>query len=201
MKFCIYTAKMRTNIREHMFGNGGGNDIMEVWRIFFVYIMLVIVSETIMLAWYNRRKQKNRENLKKHCKCWEYFLEKYDKQKGFSDALYKNLVEDFNGKEFDKLEIEHANALISADLDTLPISTMIFGFWQLALTPLCKILIYMIFSGYFLQNELNAQVEIMTNILQLLIIALITVAALYPTLKLYKKEKYFLSITNNVLSK
>ena len=40
--------------------------------------------------------------MKKYCKCWEYFLEKYDKQKDFSDALYKNLVEDFNKKEFDK---------------------------------------------------------------------------------------------------
>ena len=174
---------------------------MEIWRIFIVYITLVIVSETIMLVWYNRTKQKNREKLKKHCICWEYFLEKYDKQKNFSDTLYKNLVEDFNGKKFDKLEIEHANALISADLDTLPISTMVLGFLQLGLSPLSKVIISIIFCNYFTNNDINVQFETMSNILELLFIVLITVAALYPAITIYKKEKYFLGITDRILKK
>ena len=174
---------------------------MEIWRIFITYIILVIVSETIMLVWYNRRKRKNREKLKKHCKCWEYFLEKYDKQKDFSDTLYKNLVEDFNGKEFDMLEIEHANALISADLDTLPVGTMVLGFLQLGISPLSKVIIAMIFCNYFAIKEINVQFETMSNILELLFIVLITVAALYPAIKIYKKEKYFLSITDKILRK
>lgn len=163
--------------------------------------MLVIVLEAIMLVWYNGREKKKRENLKNHCKCWEHFLKKYDEPKCFSDTLYKNLVDDFNGKEFDKMEIEHANVLISADLDILPISTVVLGFLQLGVSPLSKVAISMIFCNYFATNEVNVQFETMSNILELLFIVLITVEALYPALKLYKKEKYFLSITDNILKK
>lgn len=172
---------------------------MKIWKIFITYIMLVIVSEAIMWVWYNRREKKKRKNLKKHCRCWGYFLKKYDEQKGFSDALYKNLVEDFKGKEFNKLEIEHANALISADLDTLPISTIIFGFLQLSVSPLSKVIIRIIYSKYFVQNASNIQFETMSYILELLIIVSVTLIALYPVIKLYKKEKYFLNITDKLL--
>lgn len=172
---------------------------MNEWILFAIYVICLGITETIFVTVSKAKSKKRETKLEKKCLVWKLYLKEYKEESNdISVDLYEKVKSLLKKQEIK--EIEHGKCLLEADLGTLGIIPIIFGLVQVLINLISKVLIYGLLIGVLPSENVRYETttDIMSKIIELILVVL-WIWIIYPLIKAYEKERYFLEMLNIVL--